>query len=110
MPRESNILLRLSDDEKAAFEKAAEVGGLSTSSWIRQKLRTAATGELKAVDMPVAFLVSVDKLNPQTIHAPENVPRDTKLTDGVKLEYHEDKPIVEPAVKIARPFDSAPAQ
>lgn len=108
MPRESNILLRLSDDEKAAFEKAAEVGGLSTSSWIRQKLRTAATGELKAVDMPVDFLTKVEPMRPQTIHAPEKVTRGTLPAEGVKLEYHEDTPVVEQKVKIARPFEGGP--
>jgi hypothetical protein len=34
--------VRLQDNERAAFEKAAEKAGLSLSEWIRQSLRVAA--------------------------------------------------------------------
>lgn len=67
MAREANILIRLSEDEKAAFEEAARVGGLSTSSWIRQKLRTAALEELRALGMQVAFLQSVDSKSDKNV-------------------------------------------
>jgi len=36
--------VRLKDDERAAFERAAQKAGLSLSEWIRQTLRLAAQG------------------------------------------------------------------
>jgi hypothetical protein len=92
MAREAQILIRLSEEEKAAFEKAAKVGGLSTSSWIRQKLRTAALEELRALDMQVAFLVPIvsqgiphEQDNLQLRKAASGV---GKLVSGLPCEAH----------------------
>lgn len=59
MKRENQLLIRLSDEEKLAFEQAAELSGVKTSSWARQKLRIVAAKELRDADKPVAFLEEV---------------------------------------------------
>lgn len=38
--------IRFPDNEKAAFEKAAQKAGLSFSEWVRQSLRVAAEQQL----------------------------------------------------------------
>ena len=47
--------LRLTPDEKAAFQEAASISGLSLSAWIRERLRRAATSELERAGRPIAF-------------------------------------------------------
>ena len=49
--------MRLEEAEKQAFRDAAELAGLDLSSWIRERLRTAARKELEGASQPVAFLV-----------------------------------------------------
>lgn len=48
--------IRLTEDEKGAFEEAARIAGLSGSSWARERLRACAREELKAAGK------SVDKI------------------------------------------------
>lgn len=48
MKKEARINIKLSDDEKLSFERAAELEGLNLSNWIRTRLRTVCTKELKA--------------------------------------------------------------
>ena len=50
------VQVRMSDAEKLAFGVAADLSGLSLSSWMRERLRRAATGELREAGKPVAFL------------------------------------------------------
>lgn len=51
-------LLRMTAAELATFDAAAELAGLPTSGWIRERLRTVARTELEALRRPVAFLAS----------------------------------------------------
>jgi len=48
--------LRLSPDEKEAFQEAASMSGLSLSAWIRARLRQAAIRELENAGRPVPFI------------------------------------------------------
>jgi hypothetical protein len=50
------IMVRLSVEEKAAFDRAAEVAGISISSWIRERLRAASLRELDAIGEMAPFL------------------------------------------------------
>jgi predicted HicB family RNase H-like nuclease len=55
--RKAELLqVRLSGSEKQAFENAAAVAGISLSSWVRERLRWAATKELQGAGRSVAFL------------------------------------------------------
>jgi hypothetical protein len=55
--RMRNLLqIRLSDDEKQAFEESAQISGISLSAWGRQQLRIAAIQELGRVGRKAAFL------------------------------------------------------
>lgn len=56
MAKDTNIILRTSPDEKEAFERAAEISGLSLSAWIRQRLRKASASELKSNGEKAKFL------------------------------------------------------
>jgi hypothetical protein len=49
---------QLTDLEKRAFVDAADLAGLSLSSWVRERLRRAARAELNEAGKPVAFLPS----------------------------------------------------
>jgi predicted HicB family RNase H-like nuclease len=46
--REKITPIRLQEDERARFEKAARKAGLSLSEWIRQTLRAAIQGRQNA--------------------------------------------------------------
>jgi uncharacterized protein (DUF1778 family) len=54
--KNQTVLLRVDSDEKKAFGDAADVAGLSVSSWMRERLRRAAVRELEDVARPIAFL------------------------------------------------------
>jgi len=56
MAKSENILLRLSSNEKAAFEQAAKLAGVSTSAWIRERLRLSAIRELESSGVRVPFV------------------------------------------------------
>lgn len=47
------LQIRLLEQEKQAFDEAAELAGLSLSSWARERLRAHAREELKAVGKSV---------------------------------------------------------
>jgi uncharacterized protein (DUF1778 family) len=51
----NTIEMRVTDDEKEAFRKAAEMSGLTLSAWIRERLRKAAVSELEHAGVPIAF-------------------------------------------------------
>ena len=48
--------LRVSEDEKKAFERASQIAGIPLSAWIRERLRVAAMRELDNVGEPTPFL------------------------------------------------------
>lgn len=48
--------LRVMPDEKAAFEEAANLAGLSMSAWVRERLRGACIRELEGAGLKVPFV------------------------------------------------------
>lgn len=61
MAKNESVLVRLSSAEKASFKAAAEVAGIPVSSWMRERLRSAATRELEAAARPIAFLEELQR-------------------------------------------------
>jgi uncharacterized protein (DUF1778 family) len=55
-PKSIAITVRVSAEEKAAFDRAAEIAGISFSSWIRERLRAASLRELDLVGELAPFL------------------------------------------------------
>jgi uncharacterized protein (DUF1778 family) len=55
MVKTDMLRLRLGADEKIAFERAAEISGLTVSAWVRERLRRAARMELEDVGEQVPF-------------------------------------------------------
>ena len=53
------LLVRLETTEKEAFRDAAELAGISLSTWVRERLRQVAVKELENAARPIAFLRSV---------------------------------------------------
>ena len=51
-----NLLIRLSPDEKSAFETAAGIAGIPISSWVRERLRRACVRELEDAGLQAQFL------------------------------------------------------
>ena len=54
--RNEDLLVKLKSDEKEAFKDAADLAGVSLSSWVRERLRQVAARELEAAAHPIAFL------------------------------------------------------
>ena len=50
------VRLRVSRDEKRAFQDAADLAGIPLSSWIRERLRLAAIRELEGMGQQVPFI------------------------------------------------------
>ena len=56
----TSIEVRMSPDEKRAFQEAAELAGIPTSAWIRERLRRAAIRELEEASREIPFLRRVE--------------------------------------------------
>jgi uncharacterized protein (DUF1778 family) len=56
MSKTEVMRLRLSAEEKEAFEAAAELSGIALSAWSRERLRRAASRELVDAGQQVPFL------------------------------------------------------
>jgi hypothetical protein len=54
--KDESLLIRVGLDEKEAFKDAAELAGISLSSWVRERLRRNAIIELQEAARPIAFL------------------------------------------------------
>jgi predicted HicB family RNase H-like nuclease len=54
--RNENLLVRLEADEKEAFKDAAQLAGISLSSWVRERLRRVAIRELQEAARPIPFI------------------------------------------------------
>jgi uncharacterized protein (DUF1778 family) len=61
MKKDNQVLMKLSEAEKDAFKKAAELSGEGFSSWARKHLRAAATKELQERGEKVAFLTNTNQ-------------------------------------------------
>jgi antitoxin component of RelBE/YafQ-DinJ toxin-antitoxin module len=57
MKKSESVLMRLDPEEKEAFKQAAELAGITLSSWIRERLRRSAIKELEEAAIPIAFLL-----------------------------------------------------
>ena len=56
-PTKTDVLRdRLSESEKEAFQTAADIAGISVSSWVRERLRMAAVRDLEGAGMRVPFI------------------------------------------------------
>jgi len=62
MKKDSQFLIRVSDQELEGFKQAAEIAGIGLSAWARQKLRAAAIKDLQEVGEKIPFLQPI-KLN-----------------------------------------------
>ena len=54
--KDEQVLIKLSENEKSAFKKAAELNGMTFSAWARLKLRLVAAKELQEAGKKVDFL------------------------------------------------------
>ena len=70
MNRNDTILLRVSEYEKAGFAEAAELSGLSISSWVRERLRGSAIQELEKAGRKVPFISATPAKIPTTSKRP----------------------------------------
>jgi uncharacterized protein (DUF1778 family) len=60
MSKTDTLKLRLSSEEKEAFQDAAKLSGIALSAWIRERLRRTATRELEDAGREIAFLRTKD--------------------------------------------------
>lgn len=54
--KDKQVLIKLSDEEKISFKKAAELSGMGFSAWARLRMREAAKKELLDAGQKVDFL------------------------------------------------------
>lgn len=54
--RDYNLQVRMPVSERDSYKAAAEVSGLSVSSWVRDRLRKASRQELQSAGIKVPFL------------------------------------------------------
>jgi len=54
--RSEALLVRVETTEKEAFKEAADLAGVSLSTWVRERLTQIALRELQNADRPIAFL------------------------------------------------------
>ena len=53
------IQIRVSEPEKDGFAQAADLAGISISSWVRERLRLAAIRELESAGRQIPFVPNV---------------------------------------------------
>ena len=58
-PKDHVMQVRMSAAEKASFDLAADAAGISLSSWVRARLRTAALVELQLAGVKVPFVEAI---------------------------------------------------
>ena len=63
MKRDIPLLIRLTEEEKSAFDASAEISGITLSAWVRQQLRLAAIQELGRVGRKAKFLKPIPITN-----------------------------------------------
>jgi uncharacterized protein (DUF1778 family) len=56
MSKSDSMKLRVQPEEKEAFQQAADLAGVSVSSWIRERLRRAARIELEEAGQQIPFV------------------------------------------------------
>jgi len=59
--KDYNLQVRLTRAEKDTLTAAARVAGVSTSSWVRDRLRKTARQELQASGLKVPFLEEAEE-------------------------------------------------
>jgi predicted HicB family RNase H-like nuclease len=57
--RTESLEIRLNENEKRAFQEAAQISGISVSTWVRERLRRAVIRELEEAGRPATFLLGV---------------------------------------------------
>ncbi len=63
-PKSIPLTIRLSAEEKAAFDRAAAIAGIQLASWVRERLRIASLRELDVVGELAPFLNAPVKEKP----------------------------------------------
>jgi hypothetical protein len=56
MAKTEMMKLRVQPQEKAAFEEAAALAGISVSAWVRERLRAVCIRELEGAGLKVPFV------------------------------------------------------
>ena len=59
MTKAQVLQIRLTDDEKAGFQAAADMSGIPLSSWVRERLRLAAIRDLESAGQKIPFIAPV---------------------------------------------------
>ena len=59
MAKTETIEIRVSPDEKAAFQQTASLAGIALSAWMRERLRRSAIRELESAGLPIPFVPRV---------------------------------------------------
>ncbi len=59
MAKPEIVQIRVSDEEKQSFQLAADLAGISLSSWVRERLRLAAIRDLESAGRKIPFVEAI---------------------------------------------------
>ena len=59
MTKPEIVQIRVSEAEKGSFQLAADLAGISLSSWVRERLRLAAIRDLESAGRKIPFVEEI---------------------------------------------------
>lgn len=59
MAKAEIVQIRVSEPEKQSFQLAADLAGISMSSWVRERLRLAAIRDLESAGQKIPFIEAI---------------------------------------------------
>ncbi|HZD70885.1 MAG TPA: hypothetical protein VFA45_18915 [Actinomycetes bacterium] len=59
MTKREVVQIRVSEAEKGSFQLAADLAGISLSSWVRERLRLAAIRDLESAGRKIPFVEQI---------------------------------------------------
>ncbi len=59
MTKPEVVQIRVSEAEKGSFQLAADLAGISLSSWVRERLRLAAIRDLESAGRKIPFVEQI---------------------------------------------------
>jgi hypothetical protein len=54
--KDLSLVIRLNSSERQTFKNAADLAGISLSTWVRERLRWISIRELQEASLPIPFL------------------------------------------------------
>lgn len=60
MRKDRVLQIRLTEEEKAGFDAAADLAGIPLSAWVRERLRLACIRDLESAGLKIPFIKPIN--------------------------------------------------